>query len=85
MKNNSQNNEPNLEEIIANVVNKTLQAARQTFINEWMSLKEGAVYAKVSYNTFMKFRLMGLKVSEIDGIKRVSRKEIDKFLENHSF
>ncbi|SCY87342.1 MULTISPECIES: helix-turn-helix domain-containing protein [unclassified Lysinibacillus] len=85
MTNNSQNNERKLEEIIENVVNRTLQAARQTFIKEWMSLKEGAAYANVSYNTFIKFRYRGLKVSEVDGIKRVSRKEIDKFLENHSF
>lgn len=52
---------------------------------EWMSLKEAASYAGVSYNTLIKFRLMGLKICEIDGIKRVSRKEIDRFLEGHSF
>lgn len=51
----------------------------------WMSLKEAAHYAGVSSNTFIKFRLRGLKVCEIDGIKRVSRKEIDRFLEEHSF
>lgn len=52
---------------------------------EWLSLKEGAAYAGVSYNTFIKFREMGLKIAEIEGIKRVSRKEIDTFFENHSF
>lgn len=51
----------------------------------WLSLKEGASYAGVSYNTFIKFRTMGLKVTEIDGVKRVSKKEIDRFLEQHSF
>ncbi|GEC82763.1 hypothetical protein LSP03_25060 [Lysinibacillus sphaericus] len=50
-----------------------------------MSLKEGAAYAKVSYNTLAKFRLMGLKISEVDGTKRVSCKAIDTFLENHSY
>ncbi len=75
-----------IEELIVNVVKQTLQTAKQTFvISEWMSLKEGAKYAGVSYNTFMKFRVRGLKVSEIDGVKRVSRKQIDQFLENHSF
>ncbi|MGE7910776.1 helix-turn-helix domain-containing protein [Lysinibacillus xylanilyticus] len=75
-----------IEELIVNVVNQTLQIAKQTFvISEWMSLKEGAKYAGVSYNTFMKFRGMGLKISEVDGVKRVSRKEIDQFLESHSF
>lgn len=52
---------------------------------EWMSIKEGAAYAGVSYNSFMKFREMGLKVCEIDGIKRVSKKEINLFLEENSF
>lgn len=52
---------------------------------DWMSLKEAANYAGVSYNTFIKFRTLGLKVCEIDGIKRVSKKEIDRFLEGHSF
>jgi len=53
--------------------------------SEWLSLKEAAKYAGVSYNTFITFRHMGLKVCEIEGIKRVSRKEIDNFLESHSY
>lgn len=51
----------------------------------WFSLKEAAKYAGVSYNTFIKFRTMGLKVCEIDGIKRVSKKEVDRFLEEYSY
>lgn len=52
---------------------------------EWMTLKEGANYAGVSYNTLIKFRLMGLKAAEIDGVKRVSKTEIDRFLIENSF
>lgn len=52
---------------------------------EWMNLKEGATYAGVSYGTFIKFRAMGLKIAEVEGIKRVSRKEINRFLNEHSF
>lgn len=52
---------------------------------EWLSISEAAKYAGVSYNTFIKFRMRGLKVCEIEGIKRVSRKEIDRFLEEHSY
>lgn len=52
---------------------------------EWLSLKEAATYAGVSYNTFIKFREMGLRVAEVEGVKRVSRKAIDTFFENHSF
>lgn len=55
------------------------------FGKEWMSLAEAAKYAGVSNNTFTKFRELGLKVCQIEGIKRVSRKEIDNFLERHSF
>lgn len=53
--------------------------------SKWLSLKEAAKYAGVSNNKFVHFRLMGLKVCEIDGIKRVSKNEIDRFLEEHSF
>lgn len=53
--------------------------------SDWLSLKDAAKYAGVSYNTFITFRHMGLKVCEIEGIKRVSRKEIDNFLESHSY
>lgn len=67
-----------LEQIRELISNTTIQ-------KEWMTIKEGAAYAGVCYNTFVKFRVMGLKISEIDGTKRVSRKEIDTFLENHSF
>lgn len=53
--------------------------------SRWLSLQEAAQYAGVSYNTFVKWRLMGIRVCEIDGIKRVSKDEIDRFLEEHSF
>ncbi|MEK4284188.1 hypothetical protein [Ureibacillus sp. FSL K6-0165] len=49
-----------------------------------MNLKEEAEYARVSFNTIKKFILMGLKVSEIDGIKRVSKSDIDDFLKSYS-
>ncbi|GGG23937.1 hypothetical protein GCM10007425_17990 [Lysinibacillus alkalisoli] len=52
---------------------------------EWMTLKEGSSYAGISFNTFIKFRLMGLKVCEIDGVKRISKTEIDNFLNTHSY
>lgn len=78
-----------LEEQLRNVVLTTVKEAinhhkEQQSSKEWMSLKEGAAYAGVSHNTFMKFREMGLKVCEIDGVKRVSKKEIDDFLVSNS-
>lgn len=62
-----------------------LNSSHNVIVREWLSLKEAAKYAGVSYNTFIKFRLRGLKICEVEGIKRVSRKEIDRFLEEHSF
>ncbi|WP_034774035.1 hypothetical protein [Exiguobacterium antarcticum] len=62
-----------------------LKASNKSLHKEWLTLSESAAYAGVSYNTFIKFRLMGLKVCEIDGIKRVSKKEINSFLERNSF
>lgn len=75
-----------IEDVVMRAVQKALLAAQlQMMESGWLSLKEGAKYAGVSYNTFVKFREMGLQVCEIEGIKRVSRKEIDRFLQDHSF
>ena len=72
--------------ILENMVSTKIQRAINSYQpKEWLSLKEGASYAGVSYNTFLKFREMGLKVTEIDGIKRVSKSTIDSFYDQHSF
>ena len=74
--------EEKMNELLTNAIKHV-----QDLLNpkEWMTLSEAANYAGVSHNTFVKFREMGLKVSQVDGIKRVSRKQIDEFLEKHSF
>ncbi|WP_225340452.1 DNA-binding protein [Lysinibacillus capsici] len=79
-----------LEKELQAVILTTLRQAVQDFqqqnqSKEWMNLKEGAAYAGVSYNTLMKYREMGLKVCEIEGVKRISKTEIDTFLCRHSF
>lgn len=66
-------------EVILNLI------AQKMMAKEWMTLKEGSEYAGVSYNSFKRFQLMGLKIAEIGGIKRVSKKEIDKFLKENSY
>lgn len=76
--------ETHIEAVILKTVNMALTSSKQ-HSKEWMSIAEGVEYAGVSHNTFMKFRKMGLKVCQVEGIKRVSRKEIDKFLESYSF
>lgn len=75
-----------LKEIVYGLNNLKKDFEKKLAINkEWMTLKEGAAYAGVSYNTLIKFRLMGLKVAEIDGVKRISKTEIDNFLIENSF
>ncbi|MGE7772298.1 helix-turn-helix domain-containing protein [Viridibacillus arvi] len=86
-KTQTQTNNNNLyisKEAILTVIKETI-TSNFIFNKEWMSLAEAAKYAGVSHNTFTKFREMGLKVCQVEGIKRVSRKEIDNFLETHSF
>lgn len=67
------------------IITCTNQAIKSHHIipKEWLSLSDAALYAGVSNNTLVKFRHMGLRVCEIDGIKRVSRKEINRFLEDY--
>lgn len=73
-----------LTELIINCTNQAIKS--QHFVSkEWFSLSEAAKYAGVSHNTLVKFRQLGLKVCEINGIKRVSKKEIDRFLEEYSY
>lgn len=75
-----------IEDVVMKADHKAISAAQhQMRESGWLSIKEGAKYAGVSYNTFVKFRVMGLQVCEIEGIKRVSRKEIDRFLQENSF
>lgn len=70
-----------LKEDLAALVKSTLsQPEKKVF-----TLKEAAEYLNVSFNTFQKFRYEGLKVFEIDGTKRVTKEELVKFIEKHSY
>lgn len=78
--------EEQLKQIVFNATKEAMEEQQKKLATkEWLSLKEGALYAGVSYNTFMKFRELGLKVAQIEGVQRVNKKEIDIFMENHSF
>lgn len=59
--------------------------SKQINNKEWMTFKEAQEYIGVSFNTLSKMRRQGLKVCEIDGIKRISKSEIDQFLKSHSY
>lgn len=68
---------------MVNVVKEVLEDYKLA-TKEWFSLKEAAQYIGVSTNTLTKYREMGLKVFVVEGVSRVSRKEIDRFLETYS-
>lgn len=74
--------EIDFKDLIKSTINEILKEFQP---KEWMNLKEGAAYAGVCYNTFMSFRAQGLNICEIDGTKRVSKTEIDRFLKSNSF
>lgn len=78
--------EEQLKQVVLSATKEAIELSqKQMTTKEWMNLREGALYAGVSYNIFIRFRTMGLKVCEIDGIKRVSKSEIDNFLKKNSF
>lgn len=74
-----------LNEELLNAIKDIVVSTQFNATKEWLSLKEGAEVAGVSYNTFMKFRERGLKIATVDGIKRVSRTEINTFFENYTY
>lgn len=49
-----------------------------------LTLNEAAKFLGISYNTLQKFRYAGLKFFEVDGVKRVYKKDLEKFIEKHS-
>jgi len=59
-------------------LNKALN--KDSVEKEWLTLAEAAKFAGVSHNTFKKIREAGLKVSDIDGTKRVNKYELNSFL-----
>lgn len=52
--------------------------------SEWMNLKTAAKYLGVSETTFYKFRVSGLKILEVNNVKRVSKTELDRFIKKNS-
>ena len=78
--------EKQIETVTISAMEKAIEKYyKKNATKEWMSIKEACEYIGISFNTFSKFRAMGLKVSEIDAIKRVSKQEIDNFLQSKSY
>lgn len=78
--------EGQIKTIILSATKEAMEENRKQLVaKEWMSIAEAREYIGVSHVTFQKFRALGLRIAEIDGIKRASKKEIDRFLENNSY
>ena len=79
--------EQRLIDAILKVLNEKLNTRPERAIeepNEWMDLKTAAKYIGVSPNTFNNLRVRGLKVVEIENVKRVSKTELEKFMKKHA-
>lgn len=72
------------EDSLKQLIIDAVQQAVANNLKEWMNMKEAAAYIGVSFNTLVKYRKEGLKVSEIDSVKRISKTEIDRFLNEHN-
>lgn len=73
-----------LSQELLNSLRIELLKENQLLHKEWLTLKEAAKYLGVSPNTFKNFRHMGLKVCEVEGVKRVSKSELDRFMNEYS-
>lgn len=60
------------------------QAGYQASFPEWMNLTTAKDYIGVSSNTLSKFINMGLSVTVIDGVTRIKKSEINRFMKEHS-
>lgn len=78
--------EEQLKQVVLSATKEAIEhSQKQLASKEWFSIGEACEYIGVSFNTFSKFRTMGLPVAEVDKIKRVSKKQIDLFLQKNSF
>jgi hypothetical protein len=78
--------EEQLKQVVLSATKEAVELSqKQLAAKDWFSISEACEYIGISFNTFSKFRLMGLPVAEIDKVKRVSKKQIDLFLQKNSF
>lgn len=65
-------------------VSELIEQKLSTHEKQLLTLNEAAKFLGISYNTLQKFRYAGLKFFEVDGIKRVYKKDLENFIEKHS-
>lgn len=53
--------------------------------NEWLTYRQAMNYLQIkSYTTLYKFISKGLKVTEIGNVKRISKENLDAFMDKYS-
>lgn len=74
-----------LKALIRNAASQAIDELekRQKLSKEIFNQKEACEYLGISYGTFQNFRKLGLKISTIQGKTLVTKKEINRFLEEH--
>ena len=74
-----------LKTMIRNAAIQAINEAtqRETKAKDWMDQKSACEYIGVSFATFQNFRKLGLRISTVQGKSLVSKKEINRFLEEY--
>lgn len=65
---------------------KAIETAKEQdamYTKEWLKQSEACAWLGISYNTLQGFRSKGLQIATISGITLISKKEINRFLEEH--
>lgn len=73
-------------EMLTVAARKAITTAKEqdaSYGREWLKQKEVCEFLNVSYGTLQKFRSLGLNCSTVDGITLISKREINRFLEEH--
>lgn len=76
-----------LKSMIRNVAAQAIEEAvkRETTGREWMNQKEACEWLGISFGTMSAWRKKGLRVAVVQGKTLLSKTEINRFLEEHSF
>ncbi|TLQ03784.1 hypothetical protein FEZ51_07695 [Pediococcus stilesii] len=56
------------------------EAGRQEQFPEYMNKKQASKYLNINDRTLNKFITQGLKITVLDGVQRLSKKECDRFM-----
>lgn len=59
----------------------TAKQKEVSYGREWLKQKEMCDYLNISYGTLQLWRSKGLRVATVEGITLISKKEINRFLE----